>query len=75
MIPNWNIGPIARSRLDEMAKVGWDDHMICHEGIARGGAFVGVRTIEGDDFVATANTIGLAVAEVYLAWKKYRGET
>ncbi len=73
MIPNWKIGPVARRRLAEMARAGWDDHMICHEGIARGGAFVRVRTIEGDDFISTANTIGQAVAEVYRAWKKRGG--
>ncbi len=72
MIPNWNIGPIARRRLAEMARAGWNDHMICHDGSARGGAFVGVRARKGDDFVATANTIGQAVAKAYRAWKKHR---
>ncbi len=75
MIPNWNIGPVARRRLAEMARAGWDDHKIYNVGSATAGVYVEVDTVENDGFIGRAgNTIGLAVANVYKAWKKHRGQ-
>lgn len=80
MIPNWKIGPVARRRLAEMAKGGWADHTIRHFPVETDRWYVEVYNIEdgtvsGNSFEAFGNTIGLAVADAWSQWKRWKKET
>ena len=75
MIPNWNIGPVARRRLDEMARAGFDSPYISFPKEGKAVVIVSAyNSVLNDSVWGTGNTIGQAVAEAYKAWKKHRGK-
>lgn len=75
MKANWNIGPVARRQLAEMAKAGWDEQNIRHVALAVNSRWF-VKIWRDDTFYCGfGNTIGLAVAEVYQKWKAEKTES
>lgn len=68
--PNWNIGPVARRRLAEMVKAGWDDQKIQYVGSAVNFPWIVVIWNRDTFYCGFGNTIGLAVAEAYEEWKR-----
>ncbi len=74
MTPDWNIGPVARSRLAEMTRDGLPAHKIQH--FSRGRWIVELTeysTMSASSrlCVGRGNTIGQAVAD---AWRKWKAE-
>ena len=70
MIPNWKIGPVARRRLAEMAKAGWNQRQTIYQHKYGLGPVTVELVAVGSILTSKGNTIGLAVAKMYKAWKE-----